>query len=393
MRARTKSSIEIRFPYRGERCEEVLQLEPTAKNMAYAKRFRGEIMNAIERGTFDYARTFPNSRKAGRFAFIAGDTETVCEALTGFLTGAQKRVERSTYLDWRNSVNHVLIPVFGHMRLSELRQSHVQAWIDSHDLTQKRISNILTPLRHVMREARTSEKIDRNPLSDFKVMARKVDKLRRARDQVDPFTPDEIRAIVDELHPQAAFYAMTAVWSGLRPEEMLELRWPYVDLKKGVIRVRFARTRGETKAPKTRAGLRDVQILEPARTALEAQRAYTALARSHVFHDPRTDAPYATDKQFREWQWRPAVERAGVRYRPPHQLRHTYATWLIGAGENIKWVSQQMGHESTQMTLDTYADWIPAMNPDAGSRAEALWGLPDQASETSKGGTGGADDC
>ena len=93
----------------------------------------------------------------------------------------------------------------------------------------------------------------------------------------------------------------------------------------------------------------------------------------HVFHDPRTDAPYATDKQFREWQWRRAMLRAGVRYREPRQLRHTYATWLIGAGENIKWVSRQMGHESTQMTLDTYAKWIPDMNPDAGSRAEALW--------------------
>lgn len=373
VRVRSASSIEIRFYFRGMRCTEVVRLPPTAGNIAYAHRFRSEIINQIGRGTFDYAKTFPDSNRAALFARLAGDVETVKGALEAFLTGAEKRVARSTFLDWRNSVNRVLIPRFGALRLSELRQSHIQAWIDGNDLTQKRIANILTPLRQVMRDARRDERIERDPLSDFRVVARQVDKRRRAGAGPDPFTPDEIRAIVAELEPQAAHYALVGVWTGLRPEELIELHWTDVDFAAGVVKVRRARTRGEAKEPKTKAGIRDVRLLAPARAALEAQRAYTLIQGAHVFHDPRTDAPYATDKQFREWQWRRACRRARIRYREPRQLRHTYATWLLGAGEPVQWLSRQMGHESTQMTLDTYAAWIPSMHPDAGSRAEALW--------------------
>ena len=58
-------------------------------------------------------------------------------------------------------------------------------------------------------------------------------------------------------------------------------------------------------------------------------------------------------------------------------LRHTYATWMLQAGEPIKWVSGQMGHESTKMTLDTYADWLPELNPEVGQAAERLfWSQP-----------------
>jgi integrase len=60
--------------------------------------------------------------------------------------------------------------------------------------------------------------------------------------------------------------------------------------------------------------------------------------------------------------------------RQRHQLRHTYATWLISAGENIKWVSRQMGHKSGKMTLDTYADWLPSLDNEAGTTAVSmLW--------------------
>jgi integrase len=95
----------------------------------------------------------------------------------------------------------------------------------------------------------------------------------------------------------------------MRVEELIELQWGDIDFRKGVIRVCRARTCGEAKRPKTETGTREITLLEPARAALVAQKVYTYLIRGHVFHDPRTDAPYATDKQFREWQWRPALRK------------------------------------------------------------------------------------
>ena len=37
-----------------------------------------------------------------------------------------------------------------------------------------------------------------------------------------------------------------------------------------------------------------------------------------------------------------------------HGLRHTHATLLIFNGENIKVVSERLGHKSITETLDTY---------------------------------------
>ncbi len=55
-----------------------------------------------------------------------------------------------------------------------------------------------------------------------------------------------------------------------------------------------------------------------------------------------------------------AVARAGLdkEGRPRlrfHDLRHTFASVLIAQGENVVYVSRQLGHASTSVTLDVYA--------------------------------------
>ena len=47
-----------------------------------------------------------------------------------------------------------------------------------------------------------------------------------------------------------------------------------------------------------------------------------------------------------------------IRYRTPHQLRHTFASALLSAGEPFMWAAAQMG-DKPQSVLDTYAHWIP----------------------------------
>lgn len=42
-------------------------------------------------------------------------------------------------------------------------------------------------------------------------------------------------------------------------------------------------------------------------------------------------------------------------------LRHTHATILLIKGENIKIISERLGHTSTQITWDTYSHVLPEM--------------------------------
>ncbi len=54
---------------------------------------------------------------------------------------------------------------------------------------------------------------------------------------------------------------------------------------------------------------------------------------------------------------RSLLKELGIRYQPPYNCRHTYATIRSMSGLNPAFISQQLGH-SVQMLLSTYARWI-----------------------------------
>ncbi len=62
------SSIEISFTYQGKRCREKIKLKPTPANLKRTERHRAAILDAIEKGTFDYATTFPDSKNGPLFS-------------------------------------------------------------------------------------------------------------------------------------------------------------------------------------------------------------------------------------------------------------------------------------------------------------------------------------
>ena len=65
------------------------------------------------------------------------------------------------------------------------------------------------------------------------------------------------------------------------------------------------------------------------------------------------------DDAFRNNVWTPILRRAGLRYRKPHTLRHTFASMLIEAGEPLTYVQQQLGHHSPAFTLAAYGHLLP----------------------------------
>jgi integrase len=70
--------------------------------------------------------------------------------------------------------------------------------------------------------------------------------------------------------------------------------------------------------------------------------------------------PYFLDKV-----WLPILETAKLPYRKYHATRHTYATWLLSDGADLRWVQQQLGHASISQTADTYGHVQPDRHESA----------------------------
>jgi len=109
---------------------------------------------------------------------------------------------------------------------------------------------------------------------------------------------------------------------------------------------------------------------------LQAQKCYTRLKNQEVFQYPRTEARWTGDQAIRRTLWIPALKKAGVKYRNPYQTRHTYASMMLSAGENLLWVSKQMGHKDSTITAKTYARFLERSDDDAGNAAIRLFKAP-----------------
>ncbi len=139
----------------------------------------------------------------------------------------------------------------------------------------------------------------------------------------------------------------------------MALRWPKVDWVVNKVRIDRNLVAGVEKGPKTSAGVRDVDLNGAAIGALLAQKSATFMVGEQIWYNPRTSAPWETDAQIRKTLWEPLCKRAGVRYRNPYQVRHTFASALLTAGGNPWCVAEQLGHVDVQMVFQVYGKFIP----------------------------------
>jgi integrase len=353
------NSIEIDFYYLGKRCRETLAIVPSKANLTFAKNLKASIKHEIAVGTFSYAKHFPRSKNAHLGAKTSN--QTIAEALDAYLQAARRTCQLSTWRNYRSAVEYHLKPTFGDMRLTDLTASKVKAWVGGLDISNKRINNVLIPLRTIFNDAYSDGLIDRNP----------VDRIRNLavhQDEPQPFTPEEIRAILPELPQQGRNLIQFAIWTGMRTSELIALEWDDIDWNKKVVRVRRAFVNGQIKPPKTRAGIRDVMLFPPALEALSDQKQFSYMAGKRIFLNPRTNTAWENDGQIRKTMWQYALKRAGVIYRNPYQTRHTYASTMLSLGENPAWIANQMGHADWGMIRKRYARWIPQIDSSAGEK-------------------------
>ena len=345
------NSILVDFIYQGERCRETLRVKPTKTTLKEVSRKREAILFEIAMGTFDYANHFPSSTKARKFSKLYGQVLTIEQALKDWLKKAERRCQFSTLKGYNSVVYHHLIPTFGSLKLTELTAQHIEDWLDTLDISNKRVNNILSPLRLVFKDAFYDELIPKNPLE-------RVRFLPIEQREPNPLTPNEIQLVLDQLQGQSRNLFQFAFWSGLRTSELIGLRWEDIDFDNNRFYVRVAVVVRREKTTKTASGVRTVDLNPQTLEALTNQKKYTG-GSHRVFHDEKTSEAWLSDQPIRKRLWIPALKAAGLEYRNPYQTRHTFASMMLSQGKNPLWVAQQMGHKDWGMIRKVYGRWIP----------------------------------
>jgi len=121
------------------------------------------------------------------------------------------------------------------------------------------------------------------------------------------------------------------MFTGVRRGEALALSWDRVDRARGVVRLEL-----------TKSGRRREVPLSSNADGVLARR-WTPGATGYVFGSRNWNA-------FRS-AWEAALATAGLDTFRFHDLRHTFASWLVQRGRTLKEVQEALGHQTITMTM------------------------------------------
>jgi integrase len=246
---------------------------------------------------------------------------------------------------------------FGTWKLAELEDAaaDVAAWRASLSNTSR--YRLTLALRQALGAAVRWRYLTRNPA----VEAGRNPEPRS--EELWPFTRAEVDALAVELGAVFGPLVVVATEAGLRTNEWVALERRDVDRAGAAVAVQRRYADGVlTPYPKTAGSRRRVPL---------TRRALDALDRM----PPRLDTPllfpaarggYIGLDTWRNREWYPALEAAGIDKRGPYHLRHTFATEALAAGISIFELARLMGASVT--TIDKHYGHL-ARDSEAAIRA------------------------
>ena len=259
-----------------------------------------------------------------------------------------------------------LLPVFAETKVTEIGIAEIDRYTSAKlaegTLSNTSINKTLTVLSAVLELAVEYDLLDRNPASGRR---RRLPVTKRPGLHLEP---DQVVALLEaagELDAEdrsARRYRRalltTLADAGLRIGECLALRWRDINLAAGRLRV------GESK---TEAGIREVNVEPELHDELSVLKARAAFGAPDGLVFPTSTGRRDSRSNVRRRVLLRAVERANQRIAEqggceplpeglkPHDLRRTFASWLVAEGEDPAYVMAQMGHTDPDMTLGLYA--------------------------------------
>ncbi len=111
--------------------------------------------------------------------------------------------------------------------------------------------------------------------------------------------------------------------------------------------------KGDFQSPKSQKAVRKIDLPDSLIPELMKWKLQCPVSEEDLMF-PAAEGKITDHDNARNRHFNSALRRAKLRHVSFHSLRHTNASMRIQAGQNIKYISTQLGHASVKITLDTY---------------------------------------
>ena len=243
---------------------------------------------------------------------------------------------------------------FGPRLVVEVTTAQVDDWLGSLGLSGQSINNYRAVLRAFFQYAVKRDYLAQNPVA-------RIDKVKITDKPPAIFTPPELTALLNAATDDTLPVLAIGAFAGLRMAEILRLDWTEVDLARGFI---------EVKAAKSKTARRRLVPMQP--NLKEWLRPYAGRT-GWVWAPRRQHKPGRVRKSGNESSWRmsidPVCEAAGLNEWPQNGLRHSFGSYHLAKFHDAARLALEMGHTTTK---EIFAHYRQLVRPE---EAERYWAI------------------
>ena len=265
-------------------------------------------------------------------------------------------VKLATKKDLESRLNRLLIPHFGNQEIKKITPLQVERW--QSDLTITGGSDITRRTKQLLKKifdrAIVYEIIKENPTAP-------TSKIRDTQTELrEIYSKYEVSQMLQGADGWLYLFILMMVSLGLRSSEMIGVKFSDIDWKSRKIYIQRSIRWGKFSLPKN--GLkRWVDI--PQGLLKELDRAYRERIEKspkmdYIFISPRSGSYWGDASSITKNYFKPLLKRLKIKYKTLYSLRHTYATISLQGGQNIGYISEQLGHKNIKTTWDYYIRYL-----------------------------------
>lgn len=230
-------------------------------------------------------------------------------------------------------LDKIILPYLGKYLVKEIDAKKIQSLHHKLCKTPYRANRVLSLLSKIFTLAMAWNICEKNPVKGIE----KYQEEKKNR-WLNPEELHKLWSALEELQHMRQSYAIKLlVLTGARKGEVLNAKWDQFDLERGI----WVKPAHLTKQKKLEMLPLSNTALSVLLTLRESFNPY-----EYLFPNPSMNGPIQDIKRF----WKTVITKANLKDVRIHDLRHTYASYLVSSGLSLNIVGKLLGHTQAATT-------------------------------------------